>query len=65
MDKIAKYDESEKAYNEAVSIKPTEDAVWMGLRALFEVQGSSKVDQYIDASFKLAQILEEQYVSFP
>ncbi|KAF2667044.1 putative antiviral protein [Microthyrium microscopicum] len=60
LDKIGKYDESEKAYMQATRIKPEEDVPWVGLTTVYEVQGSAKVDQFMDASVKLAQIYESE-----
>ncbi len=58
MDKLAKFDESERAYKKAIEIKPGDDQATKGLHMLYEVQGGAKVDEYIATSVKIAQIHE-------
>jgi len=53
-DKIAKYDESEKAYKAAMQLKPDDDQALKGLHQLYEVQTSAKVSEYIQVSLQIA-----------
>ncbi|RDI78521.1 hypothetical protein Vi05172_g11399 [Venturia inaequalis] len=55
-DKLQQPEASEKAYNEATTIKPTDDQGWKGLLALYEAQGAKMVDKFLAASKALAQL---------
>ena len=62
LDKLGRFDESVKAYQEAAEIKPNEDQAWQGLRSLFESRGSEHVDTYINVGRQLAEIYMQAYV---
>jgi superkiller protein 3 len=63
LDRQGKYDEAVKIYHKAATIKHDDESPWLGLRTVYEAQGSAKVDEYIEASLKLAQAYEAKYVS--
>lgn len=54
-------DESEAAYLAATRIKPEDRAAWQGLIALYEKQGSQKLDAYHDAVLKFGLTLADRY----
>jgi len=62
-DKIGKNDEAEQAYLAATRIKDSDKTAWQGLVALYEKQGSKKLNGYRDATLKLGEIFAEAYVS--
>lgn len=55
-DKSGRPDAAEAAYKKASELKPNDDQVWLGLRALYEAQGASKVGPFVDVSVRLAEI---------
>jgi superkiller protein 3 len=59
-DKLGQNDEAEKAYQLALSIKPTDPQALKGLIALYEKQHGTKLDQYHEAVTQLAEIYAEQ-----
>ncbi|KAJ5797720.1 uncharacterized protein N7503_007016 [Penicillium pulvis] len=59
-DKLRKVDESEAAYLAATRIKPEDRAAWQGLIALYEKQGSQKLDAYHDAVLKFGLTLVDR-----
>ena len=56
LDKQGKYDEAEKAYNAALKSKANDTLAWQGLVTLYEKQANKKVDEYANASTRLAEI---------
>jgi cytochrome c-type biogenesis protein CcmH/NrfG len=58
-DKLGKPVEAAKAYDEATKIKPDEDQAWLGLRVLYEGQGTKSVNEYISVCVRLAEIYAE------
>jgi superkiller protein 3 len=59
LEQIGKPDEAAKAYEDATKIQPAEANAWLGLRNVYEGQGSAKVDKYISVGLKLAEIYAE------
>lgn len=49
-------EEAEKAYRRAAELKPEDTQAWLGLRDLYEHQGSKKVAEYTEVGLKLAEI---------
>jgi hypothetical protein len=62
-DKLGNFEAAEKAYLEASRMKKADVQVWLGLRDLYESQGSAKVSRYIEVSETLAHIYETVFVS--
>ncbi|KAF2835832.1 TPR-like protein [Patellaria atrata CBS 101060] len=58
-EKSENYEDAAKAYTSATKLKPKDDQAWLGLRSLYESQGSSKVDEYITVGVRLAEIYGE------
>ncbi|KAI9697842.1 MAG: Superkiller protein 3 [Bogoriella megaspora] len=56
LDKKGNSEEAVKTYESATKIKPNDDQAWLGLRTLYEGQGSRKVDQFRHVSMRLAEI---------
>ncbi|KAL1958948.1 hypothetical protein VTO42DRAFT_3501 [Malbranchea cinnamomea] len=59
LDKLSRYDESERAYQTATKIKDNDRTAWQGLISLYETQGPKKLDSYGSAVTKLCQIFAE------
>ncbi|KAF1946389.1 hypothetical protein EJ02DRAFT_393951 [Clathrospora elynae] len=53
---LSRFENAAKAYNDATKIKPEDPQAWLGLRAMYEESGPSKVDENIDVGLSLAQI---------
>ncbi|EME78074.1 uncharacterized protein MYCFIDRAFT_205391 [Pseudocercospora fijiensis CIRAD86] len=51
-----KYDEAAKHYRSAADAKPDDSQAWQGLLSVYEAQGSARLDEYREASVKVAQI---------
>ncbi|KAF7198118.1 Superkiller protein 3 [Pseudocercospora fuligena] len=51
-----KYDEAAKHYRSAADAKPDDSQAWQGLLSVYEAQGSARLDEYRDASVKVAEI---------
>jgi hypothetical protein len=62
-DKLGNFEAAEKIYFEASHLKQADPQVWLGLRDLYESQGSVKVSQYIEVSETLAHIYETLFVA--
>ena len=58
-EKQGKLDDAIKTYSDATNIKPNDYQAWLGLRGLYEGQGTTKVDEYITVSTRLAEIYAE------
>jgi superkiller protein 3 len=58
LDKLGRFEDSEKAYKTAGQTRPDDDQATKGLHMLYEVQGGAKVDEYIDTTVRIAQIHE-------
>ncbi|KAF2258540.1 hypothetical protein CC78DRAFT_526121 [Lojkania enalia] len=56
LDGLGKLDSAAQAYEDAAKIKPMEAQAWLGLRGLYERQGSTKVDDHTRVGLKLAEI---------
>ncbi|KXT15518.1 hypothetical protein AC579_3381 [Pseudocercospora musae] len=50
------YDEAAKHYRSAADAKPNDSQAWQGLLSVYEAQGSARLDEYREASVKVAQI---------
>jgi superkiller protein 3 len=64
LDKQAKYEEAEQAYEAATKIKGSDPQAWQGIIQVYEKQGSNKLSQYQVAALKLAEIyqaLDDKY----
>ena len=55
-EKQGKVDDAAKAYHSAADAKPDDNQAWLGLCSLYESQGSTKVDEYREASVKVAEM---------
>lgn len=58
-EKQGKVIDASQAYSSAANLKPDDPQAWLGLCILFENQGSANVDDFRDASIRLAQIYAE------
>jgi cytochrome c-type biogenesis protein CcmH/NrfG len=56
---VGKPDDAAKAYKDATKIKPNDTQAWLGLQALYDAQGPSKLDEFVDVSLRLAEIYAE------
>ncbi|KAL1303135.1 hypothetical protein AAFC00_006567 [Neodothiora populina] len=54
--KQSKPGEAAKAYISATKLKPDDAQAWLGLCDLYESQGPSKIDEYREATVKVAEI---------
>jgi len=54
-EKQGKLDDAEKAYANAAAINADNENPLLGLRSVYEVQGTKKLDDYITTSAKLAE----------
>ncbi|KXS97600.1 hypothetical protein AC578_5744 [Pseudocercospora eumusae] len=51
-----KYDEAARHYRSAADARPDDSQAWQGLLSVYEAQGSARLDEYREASVKVAQI---------
>lgn len=56
LQKQNKLDEAAKTYISATDIKPDDAQAWLGLCDLYESQGALKLDEYREATLKVAEI---------
>ncbi|CZR57610.1 related to SKI3-antiviral protein [Phialocephala subalpina] len=59
LNKQNKYEEAEKAYDAATTIKSDDPQAWQGLIQLYEKRGSDKLALYQTAALKLAEIYRD------
>lgn len=60
-DGLGKLEDAANAYLDATKSKPEDPQAWLGLRALYEKQGSVKVDENSQVGLRLAEIYAELY----
>jgi cytochrome c-type biogenesis protein CcmH/NrfG len=58
---LSRFDEAAKAYNDATKLKPDDAQAWLGLRALYEKLGPSKVEENTEVGLKLAELYMNLY----
>lgn len=58
-DKLGKPTEAVQSYESAAKIKPKDDQALLGLRSLFETQGSKNVNEYVSVGIRLAEVYKE------
>ena len=63
-DGLGRLESAAQAYHDATKLKPQDTQAWLGLRALYQKQGPTKVDERIDVELQLAQIYAELCVLF-
>ncbi|KAI9735956.1 MAG: Superkiller protein 3 [Cirrosporium novae-zelandiae] len=60
LEKLNRYNEAEKAYNDAAKLKDGDPLVWYGFISLYENQAGQKLDDYRHAALRLAEILSKE-----
>ena len=56
LEKQGKFDDAAKAYHAAAKLKPDDSQAWLGLCSVYEAQNGGKINEYLDAAVKAADI---------
>ncbi|KAK3622981.1 Superkiller protein 3 [Elasticomyces elasticus] len=59
LEKQSNFDDAAKTYHQAAKSKPNDSQAWLGLCSVYEAQGAMRVDEYIDAAVKAAEVFAE------